>query len=268
MSDQALVIDDDEVTETPEAPEEETQPEASQEETPEEAPEPPKVEFTEEQQAIFNDQIGKKVAKQREAERVAEEERQKREELEARLAKLEDSGRPEIPPIPDPFDDDFEAKVKARDEALLKSALYDAEQQRVAQQKQYQAQQAQQAKLQEMQDKVTAYSGRADKLGIKPEELQAAGNQVAQMGVGEEIAGHILDDEQGPAITMYLAKNPMEVEQIRSMGPLRAAVYIETNIKGKAVAARPKVSTAPAPTESPKGSGMPEGEKLPGVTYE
>ena len=55
MSDQALVIDDDEVTE---APEEETQEEASQEETPEETPEPPKVEFTEEQQAIFNDQIG------------------------------------------------------------------------------------------------------------------------------------------------------------------------------------------------------------------
>jgi len=58
------------------------------------------VEFTEEQQKVFNDAVGKKVFKLREKERESEALRRRLEELEARIPQ---QGRPQVPESPDPF---------------------------------------------------------------------------------------------------------------------------------------------------------------------
>jgi hypothetical protein len=131
-------------------------------ESPETPPEPPPVVFSDEQQAKFNSEIGKKVGKQREAERERDEERARAVAAEQELATLKAPQRPEIPPTPDPYDDDYEGKMKARDDALVQTAQYDA--QANAYQAQEQALEQQQAAdaNKALVESVTTYSDRAD----------------------------------------------------------------------------------------------------------
>ena len=265
MSDEAVNIDIDQPEPAADAGELKEAPPADA--PPEEAK--PAVTFSDEQQAKFNDEIGKKVAKQREAERAAEEATARLAETEAKLAQATAPMRPAVPEMPDPYDDDFEVKVKARDEALVLAAQYDAATQQAEQRKNYEAQQTAHKAQEELITTVKSYTERAEKLGVNAAELQQAGNMVAQYGIGNEVASYILNEDQGPSITVYLSKNPLELEQIRQMGPMQAAVYIENNIKAKAVASRPPPTPGPEPIDNPTGAGMPEGERGPkGAVYE
>jgi hypothetical protein len=229
-------------------------------------PEEP-VTFDERQQAKFNEEIGRKVAKQREAERIASEEREKREVLERRLAELQAPVRPDIPPVPDPYDQDFHAKSQYRDAMLQKQAQYDAEvrlHQRIIED----AKQQEQAKeVEAFKQTAASYAEKAGKLGVQAQELQQAGTVVAQYGINERLATRILRDERGPEITVYLSRNIHELDAINGMEPEDAAVYMETVVKPKARRAPPVL--AAAPTETLKGSGAPEGAGGPdGATYE
>ena len=248
----------------------ETPPETPQEEVVAAEPEhPPKVEFDETQQRIFNEEIGKKVAKQREAERKAEELERKAADLEAKLKEVSQPQRPHIPDAPDPFADDYEAQVKARDDALLRAAEYDTQQRFAHEQAQQAQHQSEMAQRQQLVESVQSYSERAGKLGIAADELQQAGNMVGQYGLHDDVVDHILRDRQGPSLTLYLANNPLELEQVRQMKPTLAAIYLENQIKAKAVASRPRPDLAPAPVETVRGSGAPEPEGgVPGVVYE
>jgi hypothetical protein len=241
--------------------EQEVAPEAPQEEQA-----PAKIEFTPEQQAFINEKIvGEKVAKQREAERRAEELQKELEETRSRIPEPE---RPSVPPAPDPFDDDYEEKIRARDESIRAAAEYDAAQQERQRLQQFQQQQAQEERRQKGMKMLMTYSERADKLGIAADKLQVAGNRVAQYGIQNEVAQYILDDEQGPNITMYLAENPLVLDEIRHMDPIRAGIYIESNVKSKAME-RLNSTPPPAPTEAPDGQGFPEGDRGPkGASYE
>jgi len=240
-------------------PEEATQvvepetPEEGEQEAPEEAQATP-TQFTPEQQEVFNKAIGEKVAKMREIERQAEEERKQREELAAKLAEYEKTTAPSIPPMPDYLDDDYEAKVRARDEAIMRKAEWDAKEALKQQQEQAAQYQRMMEEQQAIQAKGAAYKDRAVKLGIGDADLQVAGMTVAQSGISQDVAQFILDDEHGPAITMALSKSPLELDQLRSMNPLQAAVYIEKNIKPRAV--QQKVQAAPPPVDTPSGGGV------------
>jgi hypothetical protein len=266
MSEAAIVVDD---TLEDEVVEDQIEIESEEEETAEEAPvEPPKVQFSEEQQAIFNKEIGNKVAKHREAERHLEEERLRREAVEKKLAEYEKVSRPNIPDIPDPYDDNFAEKTRQRDQVIAEAARFDAGLQSAEEQSQRDKQAAFEKQQEQTRLAVQTYSTRAESLGIKPADLQTAGNQVHAFGIAEEVSQHILSDEQGPAITMYLSTNPVEMEAVRNMNPMQAAVYIETQVKTKAVAARTRVTTAPAPIETITGAGFPSNKDLPGATFE
>jgi len=111
------------------------------------------------------------------------------------------------------------------------------------------------------------YSEKAEKLGVSVSELQAAGNQVAQYGIPDRLAGRILRDERGPEITVYLAKNLMVLDSLSSMEPEDAAIYLETVIKPKARKEPPHI--VPAPVESVKGSGVSDDDPdLRGAKFE
>lgn len=231
------------------------------------APEEQPVTFDERQQAKFNEEIGKKVAKQREAERLANEERERREAAERKLAELQAPVRPDIPPIPDPYDSDFQAKAAHRDAMIAKAAQYDAQiawqRQQAEQARQQEAMKAQQA----LQQTAVSYAEKASKLGVQPQELQQAGAAVAQYGVNDRLANRILRDDRGPEITVFLSRNFQELETLNSMEPEDAAVYLETVIKPRAKRQPPTL--APAPPEPLRGSGSPEGQRGPeGVIYE
>jgi len=227
------------------------------------------VEFTEEQQKVFNDAVGKKVFKLREKEREAETLRRRLEELEA---KIPQQGRPVVPESPDPFalsDVEYRQKLVQRDQAIREAAAWEAQQQALQWQRQ-QAQFEQQQRQQERQQaEVMAYADRAKKLGVAAAELQEAGTLVAGYGIDPALVEMILADDHGPLLTKYLAKNQLELERLVQMPVTMAAVRLATDLKSKAVAMKPKVTKTPDPLNQPRNSGVSPKPRGPsGATFE
>lgn len=227
--------------------------------------------LTEEQQQVFNDAIAKKVAKQREAERKAEEIQLQLQEVKNRLANYEAPVRPNIPPVPDRYDYNsdtaFSQAVHERDALIARAAAFDAQSLWERQQEQYKQSQLQAEQQQQLKNIVTLYSGQADKLGISAEDLQNSGMKVAEYGINDRVASRILRDERGPEITVYLSRNLAELDVISGMETEDAAVYIETVIKPKARRNPPKLPSEPV--DPVRGSGLPDiNSGPPGATYE
>ena len=234
------------------------------------APEDDQEAFSPLQQERFNAAIGKKVRQTRDQERRADDLERQLQEIKSQLPKQE---RPYVPPVPDPFsisDEEYRRTLAQRDEAVRAAVNFDN--QRQAQLQNQQRLQQHQAEEQQTQqnEKIRAYSERASKLGIKAEELQVAGNSLANYGIDESLGQFILEDDQGPLITTYLASNPQELDELRSMSPAKAAARVESQIRSKAVAARPKkVTDTPDPLERPHGAGKASSKRGPqGATFE
>jgi len=199
------------------------------------------------------------------------EQKRRADELAAEVERLKEltlPAKPSIPQIPDPYADNFDELMGNRDKAIQEVAQYNANaaaQQQFAQQQQQLSQQQEQNRLNQS---VATYAGRAEKLGVSAEELQVAGNTVAAYGISDELALHVLADEQGPQITTYLARNPAELEKLRDMPAIQAGIYIATNIKDK-IKATSGISNAPDPADSLSGGGTaPKDDGPAGVKYE
>ena len=158
----------------------------------------------------------------------------------------------EIPAMPDYFDDDFDAKVKQRDEALIAQANFNAQNNAYIQQQDFNQQQAAQAQQVKVQESMTSYSQKATELGIKQDELQAAGNAVANYGLSDDLVMHILNEPDGPLITKHLAANPQDGYKLAQMSPFAVGSFLD-GIKAKASALKPKTSNAPAPVDNLQG---------------
>ena len=200
----------------------------------------------------FNKQYGEKKQLEREleaakAEKLAQFEQAERERQAAQVGN--------IPPMPDAFDDDFDEKVKRRDEALIAQANYNAQNQSYLQQEQSNQQQAAQAKQVKVQQSMASYSQKATELGIKQDELQAAANTVANYGLSDDLVMHILGDSDGPLITKHLAANPQDGYDLASMSPYSVGQFLD-GIKTKASALKPKTSNAPSPATNLQGNGV------------
>lgn len=244
---------------------------AAPEVKPEAKEEPPEPEakkvapLTPEQQEIFNAEVGKKVAKQREAERQAQEYQQQLAEAQQRLQQYERPIRPDIPAPPDPYEDNFREKVAHRDAMIAKAAEFDAQIRWQQQQEQARQQQTVAEERAKVVKTVESYSETASKLGITAEELQAAGAQIAQY-IPDNLALRILKDPSGPELTLYLSRNLVELDKVTRMDVIDGAIYLENVIKPKAKRNPPTL--APEPTDKLSGAGMKEGGRGPkGVEY-
>ena len=168
---------------------------------------------------------------------------------------------PDIPSIPDPFEDDYDQKIKQRDEAMRRRIAWETEQNYITQSQQKQQELEQQAKAKEMYDAGVKYSERAKAFGISDKELQEAGQAVSHYGLSNDLAIEILNDNEGALITKHLAVNPMEIEALNSMTPFQAARYIE-GMRPKLAALKPKKSNTPEPATRLEGKGKdPEANK-------
>ena len=227
------------------------------------------IKFDAEQQKIFEDAIAKKVFKQREAEREAGRLRRELEEVKARLPQ---QSRPMIPETPDPFaysDQEYRQRMAYRDQALVQAAHWDQQQNGLQYQEQVRQNDLARKQQEVMVNNIKTYSDRAIKLGMKPEELQAAGNKVSQFGIDDSLVRHILNDDQGPLITKYLSQNLQELEDLSEMNPMDAAVRISTVIKSRLAALRPRLNKAPDPLQRMSGSGKTPKQSGPrGATFD
>jgi len=200
------------------------------------------------------------------------EEKRLREAAEAEVinlkSKLPNIQKPVIPDLPDPYDEDYDVRIKQRDEAIKNAAIYEANEEARNNQLKSQHQAEQERKKNELVKSVETYSGRAKELGISENELAVAGKAVAAYGMLDDVAHFILSDDKGPAITTFLARNPSELESISKLSPMQAAVHINNVIKPK-LQLKNKISAIPEPADTLSGGGVTRSERGPkGAKYE
>lgn len=196
--------------------------------------------------------INKKHWEAKEAERQAAEYKRQLEELQAKQQETQ-SVEPIVPPLPDTFDDDYEAKIAERDKKLMERARWNAEQtMRQTQQEQLQQQQLQQQKQQIMQS-VQTYEERAKGFGIDKQELEQVGNLVSNSGISVDLQMELLNDPDGALIVKHLASDIQSLDQLTKMTPYQAANFINQTIRPKAVNLKPKASNAPPPPDNLTG---------------
>ena len=237
---------------------------------PKEASQEPKVTFTPEQQAIFDKNIGKKVAKNHE---IAQERDDLQRQLNEANAKLPQAKAPQIPDMPDPQDfygDEvgLKAAQDARDKVISERATFDAG---IQQNEKLQADQTfkqQQEKIQKQQEVISGYAKTAETFGINGEQMAKDANTVSISGLSQDIQDHLAGDAQGPLIVNFLATHMLELDTLRSMHPMDAAIHIATQIKPK-LAGIKKTTKTPHPLDMDDGQGMPEktDKRLDGVIF-
>ena len=214
-----------------------------------------KPQAVDEKQEAINKAINKKHFEAQQAKRELE-------AANARIKEFEDRQREQmaaqvgkIPPLPDAFDDDYDAKMQQREQALIAQANYKAQQEIYHQQQQYTKQQAEAQQQAEFSKKVQAYSKRATDLGIKQDELQAAANVVGNLGLSDDLVKHIIADSDGPLIVKHLAANQMDGLELAQMSPYEVGRKLD-QIRTKAGALKPKTSKAPNPSAYIGGNGV------------
>jgi len=198
------------------------------------------------------------------------EEKRAREALEAEVialkAKIPEIQKPVIPPLPDPYDDDFDVKMSQRDEAIKRVAAYEAQEEINQSRLQEQHRLRQEGLNKSLVESVKTYSDRARTLNISENELKVAGQTVAAYGIHDSVAEFILQDEKGPAITAHLARNPEMLDAISKLNPIHAALYIANNVKPKLLSGKTEL---PEPAETLGGGGVSKRERGPkGAKYE
>lgn len=220
------------------------------------------------------DRIAKQTFKQRQAERERDEALKRIQEMEEKYVNkpLEPVN---IPPIPDSWDDDYESKIKARDEAILRQAKYEAAQ---AQRREAEAQKQrdeERRQYEEAQRIADNFEQNAKKLGVDRQLLSEAEQKLQDNGITSDLAAVILDDPEGALIAMHLAANPLELYDLIDLtkaGDQRSLIKAGTlfsNIKSKASNLKPKPSSAPDPATTLKGGVVPAKERGPkGATFE
>lgn len=232
-----------------------------------------KVSFTPEQQKVLDKLAAEKTYKLREAERKAA---QEREDLQRQIAEYKKYAprdeRPEVPDVPDryDFDDDTQWRqaVEKRDQTLRQAAEWDAKQAIQSEREEQLALEQARLKQKQLAEKVEDYSKRAATLGVKPDELQAAGNAVAQFGLNDHVVNAILADDHGPLITKYLHQNVTVLDQLARLDPVSAGIAL-AGIKAEAAKLKKTVTTAPEPVEHLRGAGAPPKGKAPkGARFE
>ena len=160
-----------------------------------------------------------------------------------------------IPPMPDAFDDDFDVKLKQRDEAIIAKANFNAQNNAYIQQQQFTQQQAAQAAQQKQTELGNSFTANANAAGATDEEFNTVVTTLNNGGMTGDIGNAIMQDPDGYFIAKHLAANTVEANELSSMNPILAgAKYAELKVKASAL--KPKISSTPAPATNLQGGGV------------
>ena len=174
-----------------------------------------------------------------------------------------------VPDMPDSFDENFEERMKLRDEAIRRQATQDAQKNVALDQQNAQKEAAGKTEKDRVDSLITDYTGRITTLGLSADDIRIAGETVVRNGIDGQVAEYILADEDGPLITKYLADNPIIQDEIRGLSTIQAAMKINSEIRQAASVNKPQASLTPDPAETLNGRGVgePKSPLLKGVTF-
>ncbi len=161
----------------------------------------------------------------------------------------------EIPSMPDAFDDDFDVKVKQRDDAIIAQANFNAQNNAYLQQQDFNQQQAAQAAQQKQADLANSFADNARKAGATDKERNDIIAILNNGGMTGDVGSAIMSDPDGYFIAKHLAANPMEAHELNTMNPILAGAKF-AELKQKASALKPKTSNTPSPATNLQGNGV------------
>lgn len=218
--------------------------------------EPQHEENSVEPEQNFNQEAVNKVINRKHYE--AQEAKRKAKELERKLAQYEaqTSQAPLIPQKPDPFDDDYDAKMVQYEQAVIAKARHDANQEVLQRQQQEQQQRQQYEQQQKLQQDLQRYVESGKKAGMSVEEMTQAGQIVDSYGVGVDLQQALIADEDGALIVKHLAANPAMAAELASMTPYQAALHLERAVRPAAKQLKPKTTSAPNPPKRLQGGDV------------
>ena len=202
----------------------------------------------------FTRQRQELVKYKREAAQLVEDKRK----IQEQLAGFQATSAPVVPPIPDQYDEDFDRKMRERDEAMTRKHTHDNQQESLRLNEQNTKQQTEQQAKDVQQKVVSTFTTRTTEFGLDPNEMDTAANTIMNYGVTDQLADYILKDPDGPLILKHLASNPMQLSELASMDPMSASAKIENVIRAEAQKLKPKQSQTPDPGMIINGNGVPE----------
>lgn len=222
-------------------------------------------------QEAVDKKINKLTFEKHEAKRAAEAAEKRAAEAEAKLKEAQGAADDiVVPEMPDTFDSEYQAKVKARDEAIQKLAQANAQKEILQKQQADELQAAAEAKTQAINNAVTKMYADAKDLGVTDEELKEADKTVANYINDPDLATFMLNLDESALVVKYLASSAQELETLQGMSSIEASAYIATTVVPAAAQLKPNVTTTPDPITIPKGKAG--GEKkdpfLDGVEFE
>lgn len=233
--------------------------------------------FSEEQQEVFDREIGEKTGQIRALERKVA-------RFEQQIAEInggsEDDGigeRPDVPEYPDRnqmSQEEFDQAIKERDKAIEDRATWDAASRAREELALEKEQQETTARAEAIKTQMETYLANAEKLGVTPEELKAAGQKIFQEPIPGPVSAFLLDHALGPQIVVHLSENPQDMTALLDMAGknmMNAGVHIATVLADKVRGTGDKtasVTGTPEPHETLSGSGNDVDSGPPGVKYE
>ena len=202
----------------------------------------------------------------RKREKLQEELDKLREDLEKRKASEENL---EIPDLPDVYDDDFEDKIKAREEIIRKVAEANAKKQYITEQERKVFQENFKREQEKIARQVDTMYSTAKDYGISKDELQEADKKVSGFIRDRSLAKFILDQKESALIVKHLSSSAQELEKISEMDPINASVYIATKVIPEASKLKPGLTKTPDPVDVPKSKSSSKVDPfLKGVQFE
>lgn len=226
--------------------------------------------FSEEGQSVFNAKMAEAKREKREIEQKLA---QQQEELDRIRSQQPQETRPNVPEIKDKFDYDSDEEyfraISDRDKAIADGAKFDAKQEVLQQQAQYQQQQALQAEAQEAQKLYVGYLDNAEKNGVGRAKAEESAAALVQFGFNDNGLGRILLAEPDAGLIVpFVASNVDAMDSLTSASLHNVGRVIDS-IRAKAAALKPNVTEAPDPIGSVGGSAVPPAERGPkGASFE
>lgn len=151
----------------------------------------------------------------------------------------------EIPEIPNPQEEDFEEKLKLREEAIVKNAHLQREREIESRRSQ-----------EETKGIVESYFNKGAELGIERSQLEQAGQKVLSIGLDDSVAEMIMKDPEGALIIKALSEDPATLNAMRGLSPAEMSVKIYTEVKPRCSISSDKISKTPDPVDVGSGNEM------------
>jgi transcriptional regulator NrdR family protein len=178
----------------------------------------------------------------------------------------------DIPPIPDSWDDNYEAKIRERDTAIQQNARFEqSESQRLAGQAEAQRK-SEREHFNRQQELSETLASSSKKLGIDKAVLDKS-QEVLVKQINDSgrdmtrIVDRLLSDPMGGLMIQHLAANQLDMQDIIYANPEDAG-FLLAEVKQKAALLKPQSSNAPSPAATLTGGAVPNKNSGDGTTYE